>query len=723
MTRLRYGLNRGWRFRRGKARSSAAAEAWSVVDLPHCWNRTDTFQPDVEYYRGPGVYEHAFETPERVAGDGEWFLCSEGFYGLATLRLNGRRLGRFDGQYLGFECPVGRWLRHSDANELAIELTNECPDYVLPGTDNPDFLLFGGLAGRFWLEWRSTLCFDQRSLQVLTHEVTTDPRVEIRFALSGGAGQGLSTRWILSDDLGRPVGEWEGEAAAGVARCGLAQAVLWSPRTPRLYHVRAELRQGDELLDTVTVRFGLRQVDFTSAGLSLNGEPCELRGFNRHECLPGLGNALPQWLHREDARTIRQLGGNFVRLSHYPQHSEFLDACDEEGLMIYAEIASWKSVRGGRWLRRARTQMESMIRRDRNHPSIVLWGMGNESQHRRAFVALSDIIHDLDPSRPSIYAENHLYRARRARTLGMPDVWGCNYEVEVLDEVREHCRTGAVVISEACNQQAERGALEAERAQVKAIKDLWVALADKEYVAGHALWAFNDYPTMFRRRYVRFTGKFDAWRQPKLAASLFKARYYEQPFVEVIGPWGDTEPGAPVRLDLFTNCARVTVVAGDRQITFDPAGLHRELELPFAAVALSAVGLHAAGNVHCELRPFGPAAALRARALPVGEESDGWHDLRLRAVDDCGETVTAWNGLVGLEGRGPVELSSFNVRGEVVVAKGTGRAIARRTGPGAAVVEVRAAGLDPGRVELPENLRPRVQAAGALEPYTRPEWG
>ena len=153
--------------------------------------------------------------------------------------------------------------------------------------------------------------------------------------------------------------------------------------------------------------------------------------------MPGFGNALPVQQHRQDALLIKQMGCNFVRLSHYPQHPAFLDACDELGILVYAEIATWKSVRTGRWLKSACRQMRDMIRRDRNHPSIILWGMGNESRSRKAYAALREIAEQEDGTRAVTYAENHLYRAKREKTVGIPDVWGCNYELDALEEGRD----------------------------------------------------------------------------------------------------------------------------------------------------------------------------------------------------------------------------------------------------------------------------------------------
>ncbi len=540
-----HDLSRGWEFVRGRAGRGWLAgrlEAGEQVDLPHCWNRGDTFQYGRHSYSGWGAYRRVIDIPATAADGGGWRLRSGGFYGIGELWLDGARLNRFDGQYLGFSVGLPGRLgpgRHL----LAVRLDNRWHKNVLPGTPEPDFLLYGGLAGRVWLERQPATRIEADRVEIAcTRGRDGAEVVELRCAIAGrAAGQPVGTlSWTVSDSEGSEI------AAAEPIRVGAGPAVVrttvpaprcWSPDEPKLYWAEGRLESDSGVVDVVRVRFGITRAEFRpDHGFFLDGRRVELHGCNRHESIPGLGNALPEELQRSDARLLKDYGCNFVRLSHYPQHPAFLDACDELGVLVYAEIASWKSVRSARgWRRAARRQMRGLIVRDRHHPSIILWGMGNESRSRRAYLELREIANTLDPARPVTYAENHLYRARRERTLGIPDVWGVNYELDVLEEAREAGRLRNVILSECCNHPTSvKGDDREELTQVAVLEKEWTAMADRPYLAGHAIWALSDYATEHRDRFRRLNGLFDAWRRPKMAAELFRARYAAAPFVSLI---------------------------------------------------------------------------------------------------------------------------------------------------------------------------------------------
>jgi beta-galactosidase len=526
-------LSAGWEFIRRRAPRGWPAgrgPAGERVDLPHCWNADDDFREGIAYYRGPGAYRRTVN-PGVQRPDARCMLETEGFYGIGALWMNGRSVARFDGQYLGLWLDVTDALRYAADNILAVSLTNRCGRRALPGIARPDFLLYGGLTGRARLVWRPLLRFRRGGVAVVTRTVSTSaPTAVVRAELVNASLYPRTARaaWRVRDADGRALAEAAGDTVtlpAGGTVCvetalSCPDAALWSPESPALYTLEGVLLEEGAERDRTGCRIGFREVEFRPrAGCFVNGRRVPLCGCNRHECRPGDGRALPPALHRADAEQIRGMGLNFVRLSHYPQHPAFLDACDALGLLVYAEIASWKSVRGGRWIRLAERQMRGMIERDRNHPGVILWGLGNEGRHRRAFRRLRAVVRALDPDRPTIYAENHWRRARRRGTLGIPDVWGLNYEFDALERGCEASRLRNVIVSECCNiPYAERGNAEAEADQVRAIEAMLARIRGKDWVAGFALWSFNDYGTLRKRRYRRFCGLVDAWRRPKDAA-------------------------------------------------------------------------------------------------------------------------------------------------------------------------------------------------------------
>ncbi len=521
MQRERIDLNEGWRFSRKGTRAE--------VTLPHCWNVEDTFRQGVAYYRGKGTYACTFALPSLAdTASGEWFLCSEGFYGRGSVELNGASLGGVDGAYLGFSINVSGVLKPGGDNALSITLSNKHHRHVLPGIKDPDFVLYGGLACRVWLERRPVPRIETDSVHIrcCNEALTINHRLQ-NVRVPGNA----RVLWQILNAAGERVVEQEVGPAQTASINDLSVFDRWDVENPVLYTAVGTLSIDGRPVDRVRKRFGVRTIEFRKGeGFILNGRRVGIRGCNRHESMPGCGSALPLAQHRADAEAIKAMGLNAVRLAHYPQHPAFLDACDELGLLVYAEIATWKSVTTGKWLDAAERQLRGMILRDRHHPSIILWGLGNESRSRVAYERLGGTAHELDPDRFTIYAENHLYRAKRRNTLNLVDVWGSNYELDVLEEVVDYCATGVAVVSECSNSpHAVRGDEAMEQDQADRIaRDLDVIEAHPA-CAGFFIWSFQDYATLRKKRYERHCGLLDAWRRPKLAAHMLKKRFSDRP--------------------------------------------------------------------------------------------------------------------------------------------------------------------------------------------------
>jgi len=702
--RVRHDLSDGWEFVRGRVRRgwlSGRGKAGEQVDLPHCWNRGDTFQYGRRSYSGRGVYRRLIDLPAAPEGPGSWRIRSEGFYGYGDIWLDGRTIARFDGQYLGFDIELPMSLS-AGRHRLAVRLENLWQRRVLPGRRDPDFLLYGGLAGRMWLEWVPAFHIDHDRVEVVGSRGPDGAEiVELRWGINGldEAPDDARLTWKVTGTDGEQV------AAAGPVPVGndissistmILKARCWSPNDPQLYWAEGRLETDEGTADVVRVRFGITRAEFRpDEGFFLDDTRIDLHGWNRHESIPGLGNALPEELHRADARLLKDYGCNFVRLSHYPQHPAFLDACDELGIMVYAEIASWKSVSSSTaWRRAARRQMRDLVLRDRHHPSVILWGMGNESRSRKAYLEMREIARKLDPARPVTYAENHLYRARREKTLGIPDVWSINYEFEALEEAREACSLRDVIASECCNHPTSvKGDDRAELVQVATLEYEWNLMADRPYLAGHAVWSFADYATEYRKRYRRQTGLFDAWRRPKMAAELFRARYADEPFVSLFVTGRD--------LHVFSNCETVRLEKDDAPTVDLQEAPHNIVKLEGAFTGVRAEGVRNGATVRKELRPWGEAAAVMISIDETEVESGRTVAVDLTICDDAGTPVRDWNGQVEVEIDGDARLYPYTDAGEVLVARGEGRLYLQLGRSGEEIViRATAASLEPASLTI-----------------------
>src|SRR5260370_10013163 len=183
---------------------------------------------------------------------------------------------------------------------------------------------------------------------------------------------------------------------------GFGKIELWDLKRPRLYTVNVRLRRGARVVDEDKRRFGFRAAWFTEDRFRLNGSVVKLRGLNRHQTCPFVGQAMPKRVQRRDALVLKkELKCNIVRTSHYPQSRHFLDCCDEIGLLVLEEIPGWQHIGDAAWKELAIDNVGRMIRRDWNHPSIVLWGVRiNESQDDHDFYTRTNALaHSLDPTR------------------------------------------------------------------------------------------------------------------------------------------------------------------------------------------------------------------------------------------------------------------------------------------------------------------------------------
>ena len=403
-------MNRNWLYG-GRAVPGCAApdfddSKFQRVTIPHSNHFFPWHSFDEKDFQFVSIYRRHFKLPPRLQG-GRIFVDFAGVMTAATVTLDGYRLGEYRGGYTPFSFELTPYLKGDAAHVLAVEVdSTERPD-IPPFGGNIDYLTFGGIYREVSLRAVSPV-FIENLFAKPVDVLQGGRRVEVTCYLNGSpfTADALTLKAELRD--GRRI--LASAAKIGPSSTGaytltlsnLGEIALWDLDHPQLYTVTVRLAEGDRVFDETSTRIGFREARFTPQGFRLNGKHIKLRGLNRHQTFPYLGGAMPARVQRRDALVLKQeLKCNIVRTSHYPQSTHFLDACDEAGLLVFEEIPGWQHIGDRAWQDLAVRNVEQMIRRDWNHPSIVLWGVRiNESQDDHDFYARTNALaHELDGSR------------------------------------------------------------------------------------------------------------------------------------------------------------------------------------------------------------------------------------------------------------------------------------------------------------------------------------
>jgi beta-galactosidase len=407
-------INRRWRYSPKAIPAARAREfddsGFTPVTVPHTNIRVPWHSFDEKSYEFISVYRRRFRLPA-VARGRRVFVDFEGVMTASTVWLNGERLGEYKGGFTPFSFELTTHVDWDRENVLAVEVDSTERADIPPFGYEIDYLTFGGIYREVSLRIVSPTYIENIFAQpkdVLSGHPTLDVQCFVEHDASGHRAEGALTLEAVLYDGDRQVGKATQELAAGEAASAtlhlenLGEIALWDLHAPKLYRVEVRLLQGAKLLDHDTRSIGFREARFTPQGFSLNGKVIKLRGLDRHQTFPWVGQAMPARVQRRDAVILRKnLRCNIVRTSHYPQSRHFLDACDEIGLLVLEEIPGWQHIGDVPWQDIAVDNVSRMIRRDWNHPSILLWGVRiNESRDNHDFYTRTNAMaHKLDTTR------------------------------------------------------------------------------------------------------------------------------------------------------------------------------------------------------------------------------------------------------------------------------------------------------------------------------------
>ena len=443
-------LAANWQFRRGPVagpwqvwRLEDTAE-WEAAALPHCFNAMDACDPDSPYFRGQGCYRTRIEVANPFA-EGRTLLHFQGAGQTTTLWVGQVQVGTHKGGYDEFDFDITDAVKKLPAEKAKdgvpiCVLCDNSPDLERVPSDQSDFCLYGGLYRHVSLVYLPALALELVHVHPTldtdgTAQVSVKARLynpmqrrsscEIAVRVVDNAGQ-------LVHESARKLATWE--ELAELANFSIAAPELWSPETPHLYRCTVALTSfaGKTLIEE---RFGVRRYEFLEDGpFHLNGHRVLLRGTHRHADHTGVAAAMDDELVRQEIKLIREMGANFIRLAHYQQDRWVLDLCDELGLMVWEEVPWCRAGVGDEaFKQQAKGMLTRMIEQHYNHPSIILWGLGNEDdwpdeypgiekESIRGFMTeMRDLAHRLDESRLTSFRRCDF--ARDIPDVYSPSIW------------------------------------------------------------------------------------------------------------------------------------------------------------------------------------------------------------------------------------------------------------------------------------------------------------
>lgn len=351
------------------------------VTLPHTWNAVDGMDGNGSYLRTTAVYSRTFLTPQQPLPGGRVYIEIPAAGLSAIVKVNGTVATTHEGGYSQFRADITD-LCCAGENQLEIIVSNEDTPTMYPAS--ADFTFYGGLyrgvnlisvpKTHFDLDY-----FGGPGIKTTPKPVENGAEFEIESFVTN-ANEDFTVQYSITCPCGHEVAAAVRPAESTKVTLFVPDAKLWSMDEPNLYTVTARLQRRNETYDELNVRTGVRSFAVSpSEGFSINGVPTPLRGVSRHQDKLYQGNALTKEDHELDAKIIKELGANTIRLAHYQHSQDFYNACDELGFAVWAEIPFISVFRpGDAAYEHCRREMTELIVQNYNHPSILFWGLSNE---------------------------------------------------------------------------------------------------------------------------------------------------------------------------------------------------------------------------------------------------------------------------------------------------------------------------------------------------------
>jgi beta-galactosidase len=461
--RVRANFDFDWKFRLGDLKEAIQPDYddtdWQNIQLPHDWSLEMPVDKSNEgsmgfYPGGIGWYRKTFDIPPDY-NNKKLTILFDGVYHQSDVYINGKQLGFHPYGYTGFEYDLTPYLKFGKKNTLTVRVDH---------SDAPSSRWYSGsgIYRHVWLITTNAIHVSTWGTYVTTPRIKpeeADVTIVTCIENNTGSEKIISLESKIKDAKGKVLASTVSQLSIGKNTTTkpeqliqLRNPVLWSPDSPYMYSVESVIKVNGKAVDRYETPFGIRYFKFDpDKGFFLNGKPVKMKGMNLHQDAGALGTAVPDRAYERRLEILKEYGCNAIRCSHNPPSPEFLDLCDRLGFLVIDEaFDKWKSGYYEKYFDEWwQSDLDAMLRRDRNHPSIVLWSEGNEvkeqddttSVGKKRAKMLQDHIHKVEPTRPVMVAiaagDMFLSPYNKSGFNDILDIVGYNYQESRYREDKE----------------------------------------------------------------------------------------------------------------------------------------------------------------------------------------------------------------------------------------------------------------------------------------------
>jgi len=591
--RVNYTINDGWYFEKGNNANSkffkATIQPWEFVNIPHTYNNIDGNDDEPGYYRGVVCYRKNI-CIDKVFENKNVYIYFEGANQVTELKVNGQFAGKHIGGYTRFCFDITDYVQFGKQNTFEIIVDNSYNKDIPPLT--ADFTFYGGIYRDVNLVYTDKVHlalnpYATTGVYIKTPQVSKEKAsVEITYSIDNNSDR--DSKIVVENSVIDPEGKLiktirkeyvvskQATSSSLIQTILLDNPVLWDVVNPRLYSLYTRIydKQTGKLVDEVSNTFGLRWFEFKrDEGFFLNGRLVKLHGTNRHQDYLGLGNALRDEMHVHDIKLLKEMGINFLRISHYPQDPTVLDLCDKLGIIATVEIPVVNEISETTdFMNNSVFMLKEMIRQNFNHPSVVIWGYMNEILLKQPYTnpdeldryyktvekvarTLEYTVRTEDASRYTMMAcHNAPDRYEKAKLTEIPMILGWNlyqgwYEPDLnkfeifLDNAHNTYKDKILLVTEYGSGVDERlHSFNPERFDFTQEYGLiyhqhcYNEMMQRPFIAGFTMWNFNDFYAEQRidvQPHVNNKGVTGLDREKKDEFLFYQSVFNQKPYVMI----------------------------------------------------------------------------------------------------------------------------------------------------------------------------------------------